>query len=143
MPYIVNEFIQSKLGNPLRVYVSLNIERNLNRRPAEEAAEARADAESKLARGGAIIVQQRKLADLIIFNRQTDFYETIMKEIKEHNRTWQRTAERVWVNEVAALGKMLSLSVGEVEQLEREEREDSFAAEEKIDRAGPGRPTGK
>lgn len=144
-PIFVNEFNSAKKGDPLRTYVSVNIARTLNLDPKTNKAEM----ERRLACAGAIILKKRWNADLIILSKESEFFENVLEDKAKYQRTWQRYAEVDWVDSVLSGGELLSIPDGDAsdaeEQLEsqRSQREDSFAAEEVIDRVGPGRPTGK
>lgn len=154
LPFLVNRHNEERLGEPMRVYVSLNIERS----GKVTAQEGQAAMQRDLARVGAVIVAKRSDADLIIVDKKYAFYKTIVGEKDRYNRTWQRLVEKDWVDDMLQSAKMPPLNgtakeaeeqpdedVGENRRDEqdvasRANSEDSFAEEDVYEKPGPGRP---
>jgi predicted transposase YdaD len=88
-------------------------------------------------------VLKRAHADLLVVDKQSRFYQTIKAEIAQYGRTWQKIAERDWVTDCVANGR-LTWAVDRMEE-EGGEEQDSFEEEEQVKPPGkgPGRPTGK
>lgn len=135
VPYMQHK--ELKAGNPLFVYVSKNVLRD----PDKLDVDMWRVVSDELSTIGAIIVTKRAEADILVVDQKSDFYQnTIKPEIKRHKRHHQRIAERSWVEQCVAQRKYLDLVA---EDPDRDEREDSFAEEEAVEKPKTGRPIGK
>jgi len=124
-------------GNqPLRVWVSVNIHRN----GEANAYDAQKVVTATVEQGGGVTVAKRALADLLVVDFQSKFYQTVFAEHKKAGRDHQRFVERDWVEACVRQEKMKwpARPVAEGE-------EDSMAEEDPVPEKGkgPGRPTGK
>lgn len=140
---------------PLRVWVSVNVLRQAGEERAEEAQRA---VHEKLALGGGIIVSKRKLADLLVIDPETQFYQNILDERKKNGRTDQRLAERDWVEDCYSNRKLVWATTMGDEKVKRksigkgkgkdedkdDDGADSFAEDDMPAKSkGLGRPTGQ
>ena len=125
----------SKDHAPLRVWVSVNIHRALEL----DAHEAQAAVMTMLQRGGALIVEKRGQADVLVVDRHSQFFvQVIMAEIEKNGRTWQKLVERDWVEDCVKNGRMVW------PRMKNDDGHDSMAEDEPLKEGkGPGRPTGK
>lgn len=131
-------------GDPLRIYVSLNVWRNAR---AGETATAARDAVASLVRqGGAIVVDRRAAADLLVVDRMTKAAQKLVDEMKRNERHWQRVVERKWVERCIKDKSMLPFDMEPVSGSDSDDArsDDSFARDDPAAfKRGPGRPTGK
>lgn len=113
---------------------------NLHRQSEATPHEAQLAVQNQISRVGGLIVEKRANADLLIVDRNTDFYKTCLKEHLGAGRgSWQRFAERDWVDSCIRKGKLVwpAMEVAQDDQ-------DSMAEEDRpVKGTGPGRPTGK
>lgn len=129
---------RSRGYQPLRAWVSVNIVRSTN----EDAHQAHAAVSELLAKGGALLVKKRAMADVFIVDPDSKFYKTIKDERDKNGRTHQRLAERDWVEDCFANRTVAWRSERE-EAAANAQDEDSFGEEDVTSRGkGPGRPTG-
>jgi hypothetical protein len=127
----------TKSHHPLRVWVSVNVAR----REPESAEEARAVVTELLLRGGCLAVTKRAHADVLIVDRNTNFFRTVQKEKEAGGRDWQRLAERDWVEATCEIKKVEWTGLGDEEG---DDEVDSMAEDMPMRGGkGPGRPTGK
>lgn len=128
---------------PVKVWVSKNVTRNADETPEEAQKNTIYDLES----AGAIIVDKRAHADVLIVDIQSKFYATVKKEKEDRGRTWQKLAQRDWVEYCMRERSVTLQTAGEEgEEGEKSAGEDSFVEEPPTpvrSGAGPGRPTGK
>lgn len=84
-------------------------------------------------------MDKRALAELLVVDKTTNFYKTVMAEKIKYKREWQRVVERDWIEECVKVGRMTW------PPKEKEEREvDPMEREVAPSKGrGPGRPTGK
>lgn len=128
-------------SRPIRFWVSLNVKRDR----AEPAEVAQAMMQAKLRRHGGIIVTKRSQADILIVNRETDFFRIIKKEIAEKGRDWQTLAEKDWVDACIQQGELLTTTDVDLGlKRPRSPSVESFSRDDDVGRIarGPGRPTG-
>lgn len=145
IPFLVHP-AKGKDSAPLKVWVSKNIERH----DSETPDEALLNVTLQLEKAGAITVSKRAHADVLIVDTSSKFYQTVKAEKEKHGRTWQKLAQRDWVDFCIA-NKTLQWRTeqeGEAEGGTGEDPgQDSFGEEDPVRSAaegkGPGRPTGK
>lgn len=126
---------------PVKVWVSKNVSRNADETPEDAQANTIRDLEG----AGAIIVEKRAVADVLIVDVQSKFYAVVKKEKEERGRTWQKLAQRDWVDFCMQKRTVTLRTAGEDED-ELSSGEDSFVEEPAAPArtgTGPGRPTGK
>lgn len=128
---LVNTWRNDFLHHPITLYVSVNLRRHSSE---EDPERVKAEIQAALARLGAIIVQKRSKADVLVVDRKALFFtEKIVGEVRRAKRTWQRFGERAWAEACVRDGRMMPL-----ENLEGEVLEDEVAV------AGPsGRREGQ
>lgn len=142
LPFFVS---QPSEGNPdsrpLRFWVSINVKRDR----AEPAEIAQACIQAKLRRHGGLIVSKRSQADVLVVNRETEFYRTVKKEIADKGRHWQTTAEKEWVDACIAGRELLSATDVDLGlKTQRSPSVESVTSEEDVRIGkGPGRPVGR
>lgn len=127
---------------PVKVWVSKNVARNADESPEEAQANTIRDLEN----AGAIIVEKRAYADVLIVDVQSKFYATVKKEREARGRTWQKLAQRDWVEYCMQERTVTLRTAGEDEDEIKSSDEDSFVEEPPVPArsgTGPGRPTGK
>lgn len=125
---------------PVKVWIS----KNVSRKADESAEDAQANTIHDLEAAGAITVSKRAHADVLIVDVQSKFYLTVKKEKETQGRTWQKLAQRDWVD-FCIQTRSVTLQTLEEED-EMDTGEDSFVEEPPVpirSGAGPGRPTGK
>lgn len=140
-PFLVSKPTEdSPDSRPLRFWVSINVKRDR----AEPAEVAQAGIHAKLRRHGGLIVSKRSQADVLVVNRETEFYRTVKKEIAAKGRHWQTTAEKEWVDACVAHRELLSATDVDLGLKQRSLSVESVTSEDdvRIGR-GPGRPVGK
>lgn len=141
VPYMVSPLIPRY---PVKVWVSKNIARNANESPEDAQQNAIMDLEA----GGAVIVNKRSHGDVLIVDPQSKFYATVKKEKEASGRTWQKLAQREWV-EYCIQERTVQLRTSRDDEDTDpglSAGEDSFVEEEPMPTragTGPGRPTGK
>lgn len=136
MPYFVHPD-RSAEHQPLRAWVSVNIHRGTNPGPHE----AKRAVQDMLELGGCVITERRAAADLLVVDKASKFYEgTVLVEVKNGSRTWQRIVERDWVEACVKQGKMQWPARG---WSERNDATDSMEEDDPATGRGPGRPKGK
>jgi hypothetical protein len=145
-PYLVHPS-ETEDHRPLLIWVSKNVERH----GQESQEEATQNVIKQVELAGAISVNKRAHADVLIVDKQSHFFKTVREEKERHNRTWQKLAERDWVDWCRKNGKLM----WEKKEIEDEEEttaaaaegvsaQDSFVEEEPRPAGrGPGRPAGK
>ena len=124
-------------GNqPLRIWVSVNI----HRKGELDAHDAQKSVIKTVEQAGGVTVDKRALADVLVVDFTSKFYQTVLAEHKKHNRDFQRFVERDWV-EMCVKNEKMKWPVRDVE----EHAEDSMAEEDPtpVRGKGLGRPTGK
>lgn len=128
---------RSVLNSPLRVWVSVNVHKTVE----PDAYAAKAAVTRMIEEGGGLVVEKRASADLLVVDRSTQFYQTVLHEHQKYGRDWQRFVERDWVENCVRKGKMAwprrdEPAEGEV---------DSMAEDDPVPAKGhgPGRPPGK
>lgn len=127
---------------PVKVWVSKNVARNADESPEEAQGNTIRDLEN----AGAIIVDKRAYADVLIVDIQSKFYATVKKEKEARGRTWQKLAQRDWVEYCLQERTVTLRTTGEDEDELKSSDEDSFVEEPSApirSGTGPGRPTGK
>lgn len=127
---------------PVKVWVSKNVTRNAD----ETSEEAQNNTIRDLETAGAIVVDKRAHADVLIVDIQSKFYATVKKEKEARGRTWQKLAQRDWVEYCMRERSVTLQTPGEEEEEDKSGGEDSFVEEPPApvrSGAGPGRPTGK
>lgn len=145
-------------GAPLKIWTSANVQKSPNEYRPEDARDAVIDMVVRL---GALVVQRRAMADVLVVDKTTAFYAVIQKEIETHGRRGkQKVVERDWVESCVTSGKLLwdgeqkpevpaagpaGIVTGSaaVKDSDAVSQADSFEDEGPIDKKGPGRPTGK
>lgn len=141
LPFFVSQSSEGDPNSrPLRFWVSINVKRDR----AEPAEVAQAGIQAKLRRHGGLIVSKRSQADILVVNRETEFYRTVKKEIADKGRHWQTTAEKEWVDACIAARELLSAT--DVDLGLKPQRSPSVESSEEDDvriGRGPGRPAGK
>lgn len=136
-----NEDAPEEGSRPLRFWVSINVKRDR----AEPAEVAQGAIQAKLRRHGGLVVTKRSQADILVVNKETEFYRTVTKEIADKGRHWQTTAEKEWVD--ACIRRRELLSATDVDLGLKRPRSPSIESIDsdddiKIGR-GPGRPPGR
>jgi len=121
---------------PLRAWVSVNVHRH----EGESAEEARINVVSALETGGALSVNKRAHADILIVDTSSQFYNTVKAEKESFGRDWQRLEERSWVEACAKKGTLLWRTVKDEVEAESSFDEEPMGVG---NGKGPGRPTGK
>jgi hypothetical protein len=117
--------------------VSVNIHRGNDGGPHE----AKRAVQDMLELGGCVITERRAVADLLVVDKASKFYEgTVLVEVKNNSRTWQRIVERDWVEACVKQQKMQWPARG---WSERSDAADSMEEEDAVGARGPGRPKGK
>lgn len=117
--------------------MSVNIHRGKDPGPHE----AKRAVQDLLELGGCVITERRAAADLLVVDKASKFYEgTVLPEVKNNSRTWQRIVERDWVEACVKQGKMQWPARG---LSERSDPTDSMEEEDAAVGRGPGRPKGK
>lgn len=145
-------------GAPLKIWTSANVQKSPTEYRPEDARDAVIDMVVRL---GALVVQRRAMADVLVVDKTTAFYAVIQKEIETHGRRGkQKVVERDWVESCVTAGKLLwdgeqkpriptaepagiVAGRGPVKDSDAASQADSFEDEGPIDKKGPGRPTGK
>jgi hypothetical protein len=151
IPYMVQQLTTQY---PLKVWVSKNVQRDVG----EEPKDAYANVVSALESVGALVVERRAYADVLIVDRASNFYATVKREKEENQRDWQKLAQREWVDFCITNGT-LELATqrdeekpptepetaddGRTEVDQNGDEVDSMMDDDSPVRAGPGRPTGK
>ena len=135
-PYMVHPD-RSTDHHPLKIWVSVNINRH-----EKEAGPyiAQSNVQKALNEAGALIVERRATADLLVVDRKSAFFSnTVIKERQKYGRKWQRIVEREWVED-CVMRQRLTWPATE----EDDDEVDSMIEEEPPRQGrGPGRPTGK
>lgn len=124
-------------GNqPLCAWVSVNI----HRRGEADAYEAQKAVIKMIEQGGGVTVTKRALADMLVVDFTSKFYQTVLAEHKKAGRDHQRFVERDWV-ETCVQQERMKWPARDAD----ENAEDSMAEEDPAPARGkgPGRPTGK
>jgi hypothetical protein len=139
---------------PLKVWVSKNVERDTG----EEAEDAFANVVAQLEEVGALAVVKRAHADVLIVDMSSEFYKTVKKEKEDNQRTWQKLAQRDWVDYCTSSGTLQLATQreeersttgselgnnGEAEVDHHVDEVDSMIEDDSPVKKGPGRPTGK
>ncbi|KAK8861691.1 hypothetical protein IAR55_002514 [Kwoniella newhampshirensis] len=129
---------QAEEYRPLRTWVSVNI----TREGGETPEGAQANCSKRLELGGAVIVQKRAQADLLIVDESSQFAKKVHMEKKKYGRDWQRIVERDWVD---TCWKERKLSWRLPKGDDQDSGNDSMMEEDVPARKGkgPGRPTGQ
>jgi hypothetical protein len=139
---------RSKDHAPLKVWVSINIHRAQGEVPQEAQAKVTALFEER----GALALPKRAHADVLVVDKESKFYATVIKEMKENGRDWQKVVQRDWVEDCVNTGKLgwaiargpIVTAKAEEQDAEKEQEYDSFEDEpERPKGRGPGRPAGK
>jgi hypothetical protein len=137
---------RSKDHAPLKVWVSINI----HRAQGEVPQEAQARVISLVEERGALALPKRAHSDVLVVDKETKFYATVIKEMKEHGRDWQKVVQRDWVEDCVNSGKLGwvmapgPIVTAKAEEQDGEKENDSFEDEpERPKGRGPGRPAGK
>lgn len=132
----------SKDHAPLLAWVS----KNVHRVNGESALAAYDSVKTMLSKAGAIVIEKRAPADVLVVDAHSQFYLTVKKERTAAGRDWQKLAERDWVEDCIAKG-MLTIWQSESDlrkEGERESDNESMLDEPVVGNGkGPGRPTGK
>jgi len=151
IPYMVSQLTDRY---PLKVWVSKNVQRDVDEGPEDAYANVVTQIESV----GAIAVLKRAHADVLIVDMASNFFATVKKEKEENQRDWQKLAQRDWVDfcinsgtlELSTRRDEEGTTVGsesggtvEVEVNHNGIEVDSMMDEDSPVRTGPGRPTGK
>lgn len=143
LPFFVSKPSEDKPSEgsrPLRFWVSINVKRDR----AEPAEVAQAGIQAKLRRHGGLIVTKRSQADILVVNRETEFYRTVKKEIAAKGRHWQTTAEKDWVDACIRARELLSATDVDLGLKRSPSTESVDSSDEEITIGrGPGRPAGK
>ncbi|RXK39654.1 hypothetical protein M231_03008 [Tremella mesenterica] len=93
-----------KKNTPLKVWVSVNLARMVNEM---HGLEAQATVRKLLEYGGALSVDKRSSADVLVVDRDSNFFRTqIMPERERNGRFWQKVVERDWVEACVKDGKL-------------------------------------
>ncbi|WWC68514.1 uncharacterized protein I206_102443 [Kwoniella pini CBS 10737] len=119
---------------PLKAWVSVNVAREQDETPEQ----AQASLLDKLECAGAIGVNKRAQADLLVVDEQSQFATKVHMEKQKYNRHWQKIVERDWVDNCLKQKKMDWKLDNDNEDNESFLGDDVNHKEGK----GPGRPTG-
>ncbi|WWD16386.1 hypothetical protein CI109_100812 [Kwoniella shandongensis] len=132
---------QSTDYRPLRTWVSVNI----TREGGESPEDAQANCSKTLELGGALIVQKRAQADLLVVDESSQFAKKVHEEKKKYGRDYQRIVERDWVD-TCWKEKKLSWRLPIKPDGENEDDGNDSMLEDDVPvktGKGPGRPTGQ
>ena len=121
-------------NKPLIAWVSVNVQRHAHE---PLPIDAQATVERILVNGGALLEAKRSKSDLLIIDRTTDFAKKVQDERLKHQRTWQRLAEREWVEDCNTEQKVSWHTTGTDDVPEK----DDFTAG-MMKGKGTGRPSG-
>jgi hypothetical protein len=141
---------RSKDHAPLKVWVSINI----HRAQGEVPQEAQATVTRLFEERGALALPKRAHADVLVVDKESKFYATVIKETKEHGRDWQKVVQRDWVEDCVNTGKLgwaiapmapvVTGATTTAEEQDNKKDNDSFEDEPAMPKGrGPGRPAGK